>query len=493
MPPSTALARNTAVQVGGKVFSILLGIVTLGILTRGLGREGFGQYATAVAFVQFFSIVADLGLYLVTLRALSQPGADRERLFGNILALRMATALPFVVLAPLAILVFPVRPAVRVGVFLAAVSILFVSENQVLLALYQRSLAMTRAVAAEVAGKLALLVLAVIAIGSRRPLYAVLVAVAASGLVQMAVSLVLARRFARIRPRFDLEVWKRLLRESVPLALSIVLNLIYFRSDTIILALFHPPATVGLYGASYKVLEVLIAIPAMFAGLLVPPLAYHHGRGDAARFLDVFQKGFDVLVTLALPIVAGVMLLAGPIIRLVAGGEFAASAAFLRILVLAAGTIFLGTLFGNTVVAIGRQERMLRVYLAVAILGLAGYLIVIPPFGAWGAAAMTVATEVAITLGAFSIVRRATGARLSGRQARRALGAVGVMSAGVVLASPAGLLFAIPAGAGLYLVALRYFGGLRPDLFPEALGPAEAGAGVARAETAAGPSPDLAP
>lgn len=469
MSARPSLASNAAVQILGKTFSVLAGIATLAILTRHLGRAGFGHYTTVVAYVQFFTIVADLGLYLVTLRALSQPGIDQGRLFSNILTLRFVTALVFVIAAPLLVLVLPMPAPVRGGVVLAALNILVVSENQVLLALYQKSLAMTRAVAGEVAGKVALLGLVALAVRSARPLESVLVAVVAGGLVQTAVSLLLARRFARIRPRFDLAVWRALLAESAPLAVSIVLNLIYFRSDTIILALFHPPATVGLYGASYKVLEVLIAVPAMFAGMILPPLAFHFGRGDAASFSTVLQKGFDFLVTLALPAVAGVLLLAGPIIGLVAGREFSASVALLRILVFAMGTIFLGSLFGNTVVAIGAQKSMMKVYLVVAAAGLAGYLVLIPRFGAWAAASMTVATEIGITLGSFLIVRDRMRVRLSGRQLARAAAATAVMALGVAAAHRLGLLVSIAGGAALYLGTLRLLGGLRSDLLPEAI------------------------
>ena len=82
-----------------------------------------------------------------------------------------------------------------------------------------------------------------------------------------------ARRYIKIGLRFDFAYWGKIIKTTWPIALSIVLTLIYFKIDTIFLSLMKPAADVGIYGVAYRVLEVLIFFPAIFSGIMMPLLS----------------------------------------------------------------------------------------------------------------------------------------------------------------------------------------------------------------------------
>lgn len=469
MSLTARIARNTFVQVIGKASAVLFAAVSIGVLTRYLGTTGYGEYTTILAFVEFFGVLADLGLYIIAVKKISETRDNDGEIFNNIFTLRVVSAVLFVGLAPLVVLFFPYPHVVKVGVALVTASNLFVTLNQLLAGLFQRHLAMGRVALAEVVGKTGFLALILVAAAQQWSIYPILGASVLGGAAQFLVLLLLARKFVRIRLRYNGAVWAHILKESWPIAVSIALNLIYFRADTIILSLFHPAATVGIYGASYKVLTVLIAFPAMFAGLVLPLLTRHYASGDMERFRSVLQKALDFLAMVALPMVGGVVVLAHPIMTLIAGSEFTASGSILRVLIVAAGTIFLGNLFGNTVVAVGRQRKMIWVYCCVAVGSLVGYLATIPRFGVWGASGMTVATELAITIGSYMVVRRATRIGLSVRLPLKSLAAALVMSFTLLLLREAGLPIAIIAGALVYGIALLVLKGINRDMIRSVL------------------------
>lgn len=79
------VAVNTVIQVVTKVVTTGLSLIVIALTTRYLGRYGFGQYTTAITFVTFFSIAADLGLTLVTTQLISRPGANISRVMSNLL------------------------------------------------------------------------------------------------------------------------------------------------------------------------------------------------------------------------------------------------------------------------------------------------------------------------------------------------------------------------------------------------------------------------
>lgn len=81
-----------------------------------------------------------------------------------------------------------------------------------------------------------------------------------------------AHRYVRISFIFDASVWKDIIQRSWPLIITIVLNLVYLKADILILSLFKSQADVGLYGAAYRVIDVLVTIPFMIGGTILPIL-----------------------------------------------------------------------------------------------------------------------------------------------------------------------------------------------------------------------------
>jgi O-antigen/teichoic acid export membrane protein len=98
------VAVNTVIQVVTKVVTTGLSLIVIALTTRYLGRYGFGQYTTAITFVTFFSIAADLGLTLVTTQLISRPGANISRVMSNLFTFRVISGFCIIGLAPLIVL-----------------------------------------------------------------------------------------------------------------------------------------------------------------------------------------------------------------------------------------------------------------------------------------------------------------------------------------------------------------------------------------------------
>ena len=78
------IAYNVVFSAVAKVLSTILALVGIGFITRYLGKEGFGDYATVLAFFSFFGAIADLGLYSISVREISREGADEKKIMGNV-------------------------------------------------------------------------------------------------------------------------------------------------------------------------------------------------------------------------------------------------------------------------------------------------------------------------------------------------------------------------------------------------------------------------
>jgi O-antigen/teichoic acid export membrane protein len=396
MTIAAKIAKNTLIQVVVKALTIAIALVSFGLVTRYLGQAGFGYFSTVYAFLTIFGIFIDLGLQMTTTQLISDPQEDESRIMSNALTLRLAASLIFLGLAPLLVIFFPYPPVIKLGVAVASLGFVFASLTSTLTSLFQKHLVMGKTVAADVFAKLFYLLAVFAAIHFQLGLLGIIMATVLDSLLVFTILLYFAKKQVFLKPSFDYQVWKKILIKAWPIALSITLNLIYFKGDILIMSIFRPQAEVGLYGAPYKVLEVLINIAYLFLGLILPLLAAAIAAKDLVRLKIIIQSSFDFLAIMTIPMVVGGYFLGRPLMILMAGPEFAVSGDIIKILFIATGTIYLAGLFGYVVVALNAQKRMIKYYALNALISLTGYLVFIPLYSYWGAAWMTVFTELFI-------------------------------------------------------------------------------------------------
>lgn len=462
------VAHNTIIQVTGKVIAIAMGVAVIAMMTRYLGPERYGYYATAVVYLQIVGIAIDLGLTLTTLQLLSTPKADTERIMQAAIGLRLTIATPLLALAVIIGYFFPYTTMIKIGIAILAIEMLANSCIQLATTFFQWKLQMTAVVVADLIGRTVLLVGVIVATRLDLGFFSILWMIVAGGVTVFFVLFAAAQRFTRITPRFDPVLWKQLVKTSWPLALSTGFNLLYLKGDTFILSLVRSPEEVGLYAAPYRALEILAAFPFMFVGVVFP-LLRNAWVDDRPRFTQMLQKSFDALILLALPMVGGTIMLARPLMALVAGPAFTASGPFLQVLIVASGLIFIGTLFGHIILVIDKQRPMLWGYAATAAVALLGYALFIPRYGGWGAAWMTVVAEGMIAAITMSVTYKVTRARFSFTVTTKACVATLVMVAVLFFLPPTNVLILAILGALTYGGAILALRGIPYTLIREIL------------------------
>ena len=391
-----AVSKQTLIQLSGKLASTLLGLVVVAIMTRGLQTAGFGQYTTVVAFLQAFGIVIDFGLTMTVGRELGRGLKPAPELIGNLVSFRVITAAAAFALAPLVAFALPYPLIIKIGITLSALGFLAGTLSQTLSAVFQAQLKSGWLVGSELGGRLVLLAGVSLAALCGANLYGYLTALLLANIATCVVAVVGVQKSIPFTFKLDLKVWGELWRSTWPVAVSIAFNLIYFKADTLILSLIKPAADVGLYGAAYKVLEVLLAIPAIIGGLVLPLAARAHQQNNNKELASLYSGTFDSLLAACLAIIAGSLTVGIPLIVLLAGPGFATAGNILMILSLATAAIFLSNASGYFIFALGKQRQVLPLYAVASVIALAGYAFAIPRYSYWGAAWMTVVVELLV-------------------------------------------------------------------------------------------------
>jgi O-antigen/teichoic acid export membrane protein len=402
------IAYNTVVQIVGKGLSTLLGVISLAIMTRYLGTAGFGEYSTVITFVSFFAMSADLGLTLISAQMISDPSENQNKILSNLFSLRLFSALILLGLAPIFVLFFPYSPIIKIGVLIATLSYVFPALNQILIALFQKTLKMEKAMMAEVIGKIFLVASIFAAIKLNAGLSGVLWASVISAGVNFILNWFFGKKSAKIKLTFDFYTWKRIIRKTWPLAVTIILNLIYQKSDIILLSLFKDIQDVGIYGASYRTIEVIGTIPYMFAGIMLPLFTFNWINKNFDFFKKMAQKSFDFMIILAIPLTIGAQFTATEVISLIAGKEFSGGGLPLQLLIISISLLFVSCIFSHIIIAIEKQKKVIALYAVTTVTSLILYLILIPKFSYLGASIVTIYSNLLILFGSFYYVKKFT-------------------------------------------------------------------------------------
>jgi O-antigen/teichoic acid export membrane protein len=449
---TSRVAYNTVVQFAGKLITSAVGIVTLGLLTRYLGVAGYGEYTTIFAFLGFFAVVADFGLFPIVVRDIARHPEDRERIFGNVLTLRIMLAAGILVLAAVVALFIPkYNFDIKAGIAIGAFASFFLLLNQTLAGVFQAYLRMDKFVVVETAGRLLILALIVYCIREELGLLTIIAVNGIGNLAAFLLSTVLVRSFLKVRLRFDGEYLKRLIPEVLPLFGIIVLGVVYFRTDQIILSLVWGSWEVGVYGVPYKIVELLATLPAVFANSVLPVVSKYLVDRDS-RLFEGLQRAFDFVGLIALPIVVGIFVVAPSVISIFAGADFSLSVPLLRILILSAGLIFFCTLFGNIVIAAGLQRHLVKIYAVGAVANVVLNLIFIPLYSVYAAAVISVITQAWACGVSYLVLRRQLEWRPRLDYLLKAGAAALLMGVAVWFFREQGLLVRIGIGVAVYCV-----------------------------------------
>ena len=394
---SRKIAYNTIISAGARIIGLTLSLIIIGFITRYLGQDGFGYYSTILAFLFFFTVLADLGLYSICLCEISRPHADEEKIASNAFTLRFFAGLFIFILSPLVVYLFPYPIEVKFGVLIGAVGFWLMSNQQVLVGVFQKKLRMDKIAIGELIGRLVQLGLVIFFIKQDLGFLFIISALVCGSLINFILVFFFSQKYIRISFAFDFNFWRSLLKESLPLALAIIFTMVYFKIDTIMLSLMKPVADVGIYNLAYKVLESLLFFPAMFVGLIMP-LMSEYAFSAREKFEQITQKTLDILLIFIIPMIVGIIFISKEVVVLIAGQDFILSAGVLNILIIAAGIIFLGVLFSNMIISLKKQKNLVYIYGIGVIINLIANFIFIPKYSYYGAAWTTLLTELVVTI-----------------------------------------------------------------------------------------------
>jgi O-antigen/teichoic acid export membrane protein len=475
------IASNVVFSGGGRAWSAVLLFITIPVVVHGIGTSAYGIY-TIVGVVLGYVAFLDFGLTAAVVRSVS-----RHRVVGDSVALgrSVGTALTLLIGFGLlgAIAIFLLSPFITTSIlhvpsglredatFALRVAGLGFGFNMVLVVfagvvqgLQRLDIFASRSVIISTLSSLAQIG-AVTLGGGLRWLVVATIIVSVFG---FAIFLVAARRLlpgTSFRPRLDGSAVGELWGFGLFRFVNQLSGQITTQIDPIIIGIFQPIAAVGLYSVPLAVTQKFHLAEDSVASAYFPAAVELHARNDTGRLHRLYMSTLKVvLVGMAFLIVVSAGY-SGEILTAWVGRGIAEQASWIFAL-LACG-YGLSALIGipaQTADATGNQRWTAGFAVASAVIQLTLALILVPRFGAIGAAEALLINTV--TQGAFFVwlVQRrflhiSALAVFGGAVLRPLVASLGLATF-VLVTRPyvhsIGVLLAILAGAGLVYLGLTF-------------------------------------
>jgi PST family polysaccharide transporter len=233
---------------------------------------------------------------------------------------------------------------------------------------------------------------ALLVLNDSQAAFAALAQVAGEVLAALYVWLAFNARCGHVRPSIDILLMRRLLSETWPIFLSLLLGTMMYNFDIIALRLMNKTAEIGVYAATYRCITVFSPFLLVMQSSIYPE--FSRAWPDFSR---IRRTAINLSLTSSVVLGGAGLLLcafASPLLVLLYGEEFGSGARYLQVLSWILPIQGLRTISRQIVFA-WRQQRVDTVNLAVAVTTNVVFdILLIPDYGALGCAVSSLAAEL---------------------------------------------------------------------------------------------------
>lgn len=405
-PPSAATPKlsHAGLLTGAQLTRGLGRLLFVIVAARSLGPQQFGVYALLLALVEMLAVASGSGYGDYLTREAAKNEQLGWGLASQLIALRLACALPLTVAALFILWKLGYPHVVLLAALWLSVSLAPRSVSEAV----QGVLRGTGRYAANLVVEL--LFVGVLATGAifilsrDGTLGAVIATEVVAASATAAASIVFVRMF-RTQERIHLDR-TRLLKKSTIFNIYAFVGNLYDRLDVVLLSKLAGNYATGIYSAAYRPLGTVQLVPYGILYSLLPALSRNP---DALEERQRLEKAMGFLLSAAFAVVLVTMVFAGPAVSLLLGQKYTESALALKILIWAVILRYVNYALSVRLLAGGHERVFVMTSLVCLGVNVAGNLLLIPFYSWRAAAALTILTELTLFAQLVYWLRRTVG------------------------------------------------------------------------------------
>ncbi|MBF0913372.1 oligosaccharide flippase family protein [Candidatus Gracilibacteria bacterium] len=411
------MASNTISQIISKAGTAIIAIFLISVLTNYLTVELYGLYSKVYNYVGIFVFLADLGLYAITIREITNNKEKSSSIVGNVMSLRLILGIFILILAVAIAFFLPGYNSILalISIFIASIFTILQLLNSSILALMQANMKVEYSAFTLILGKLVnLFGTALVAYVfypkqfiENSDYFSPFIYIMIVGVISVFINTILnyfyARKIVKFGFAWDFDYIKHIFKISVPYGIALFLSVVYFKMDIMILSIMEEQTiadrNISLYSLPMKIVEVIMVIGGFYMTSMLPSITEAFKKKDEKTLTKLTDISFKVLFMFSsMVFILGIMF-RDYIIKIIANDDYlnvlpySSSDAFLVVFAVIL-FYFISLVFIYLFVASENQNKLLKINIIVTIFNFVGNILLIPKYSFMGAGFVTLLSQI---------------------------------------------------------------------------------------------------
>jgi len=386
------IVSNTSIMYFSQGFGLIAQFIFVIFTSRYLGTSGIGQYYLAGSFLAILSVISRFGFGEFLVREIARNKNDVNKYFINTVIIRLVSAILFLILFLSLLRFFNYSFETNLVILIICISLVPLSITSTCQSVYQAYEKMKYIAYLEILTSIIRIAVGIpLLLNGYGIIHIAFLCLILSFISLIASLYILSHYISKPKIFFDITFTTKLLKQVSPFFIISIFVTIFYKIDIIMLSKLIGTHAVGIYGAAHKFLVILMVAVSSY-NISIYPILSSLFKDSKIKFFDIFEKTLKYEIMLIVPVVVLFVLFSDKIVLLVFGDEFIDSIIVLKVIIISVIPYSANYTFSRAILASNNQRITLRVTGFNVIANIALNFILIPYYGALGAAVATLIT-----------------------------------------------------------------------------------------------------
>jgi len=371
----------------------IVGIATSILVARYLGPELMGEYSFITWLIGIMGILIGLGFPNTVTKFVSELIGSRDKNSAQMIYIRLLQVQFILALLITIILMSVFYPKLssekRDYYFFAFLSLIPLCMSTFLTAAFHgvQNFRVTSIIGSFI--NLFQLVLIIVFIHLRLGLEGLIAIIFISGIIQTLMLWKCISHTFCIPKSFKIprELSSKVINYTFNIYWITVLSMIVWqKSEIFFLKIYSELEGIAYYSIAFNIAMIMMGLATLFSTVIFPVFSGYYGAGDREGIQNIYNKSIKAIFIFYLPICIIVIVVAKPIVSVMYSSQFLAVSPLLIILMVSSIFSAISILFANLILAVNRADIQAKYVTLVALTNIILDFILIPHYGATGAA-----------------------------------------------------------------------------------------------------------
>lgn len=392
-----SLSKNAVLNCIKTLMSIIFPLITYPYITRVLQPEYLGKINYANSIVSYYSLIAALGVSTYAVREVAKCRNNKEKLnelVNEIFTVNMITTGIAYVLLFLTIGVVAELRTYAFLILILSLSIIFTTlgVDWINSAFEDYFIIAIRSIAIQCIN----LLLVFLFVKSQDDYYKYAFLMVLTNIVICAWNFIYCRRYVSVKIIRKCNFSKHIKYLLIFFANNLAIT-IYCNSDSTMIGGFVGDTCVGIYSVAVKVYTIIKSLLAAIYSVCIPRLSNLYANNQTGNANNLVNSIVNGLILVLFPAMAFLIVMAKPIIMILAGNSYIDGIVTLQLLSIALLFAILGGVVTNCInIPTGKEKITLKATVFAAIVNVVLNFALIPLYKQNGAAITTIIAEMVV-------------------------------------------------------------------------------------------------